>query len=49
MKNPHHTGNAWAMWWGLCFGLAFLAAATLSFSITYKVAEKPEYSLSSHR
>jgi hypothetical protein len=34
MKNPHHTGNnSWAMWWGISLGLAFLAAATLSFAL----------------
>jgi hypothetical protein len=49
MKIPHHSGKSWAMWWGLSFGLAFLAAATLSFSITFNVAQKPEHSLASVR
>jgi hypothetical protein len=49
MKSPRHIGNSWAMWWGVSFGLAFLAAAALSFSITYKLTEEPEYSVSSLR
>jgi hypothetical protein len=49
MKNPRRIGNSWAMWWGISFGLAFLAAATLSVSITYKLTEGPEYSVSSLR
>jgi hypothetical protein len=37
------------MGWGISFGLAFLAAAIMSFSITYKVTEEPEYLVSSLR
>jgi hypothetical protein len=49
MKNPRPIGNSWALWWGMSFGLAFLAAVTLSFSITYKLTGEPEYSVSSLR
>jgi hypothetical protein len=39
------------MWWGISFGLAFLAAATISFSMSDKqpVTEGPEYSVSNAR
>jgi hypothetical protein len=49
MKNPHRAVNNWAMWWGISFGLAFLAAATISFSMsdTQPATEGPEYSVSS--
>lgn len=34
MKNSHGAGNNyWAMGWGISLGLAFLAAATLSFAL----------------
>jgi len=49
--NPNHPDNHWAMWWGVSFGLAFLAAATISFSMsdTQPVTEGPEYAVSSLR
>jgi hypothetical protein len=37
------------MSWGISFGLAFLAAATLGLSTAYKVTEEPEYLVSSLR
>jgi hypothetical protein len=51
MRNPGRAGNSWAMWWGISFGLAFLAAATISFSMSDKppAAEGPEYSVSNLR
>jgi hypothetical protein len=33
MRNPRHMSNAWAMWWGISLALAFLAAATLGFTL----------------
>jgi hypothetical protein len=51
MKNPRHTGNHWAMWWGISFSLAFLAAATISFTLSDKqqATDGPEYAVSSFR
>ena len=49
MKNPRHIGNSWAVWRGMSFGLAFLAAATLGLSTTYKLTGEPEHSVSSLR
>jgi hypothetical protein len=50
MKNRHRAGNYWAMWWGISFGLAFLAAATISFSMIDKpVTEGPGHVVSSLR
>jgi hypothetical protein len=51
MKNHHHAGEHWAIWWGISFGLAFLAAAAISFSMSNKqpAAEGPEYAISSGR
>jgi hypothetical protein len=34
MRNPHHPGSYWAMWWGISFALVFLVAATISFSMS---------------
>jgi hypothetical protein len=46
---PHRAGNYWAMWWGISFGLAFLAAATISFSMIDKppVTDGPGHVVSS--
>jgi hypothetical protein len=33
MQNPYHSGNYWALWWGISLGLGFLAAATISLSM----------------
>ena len=34
MSHPHRSaGNHWAMWWGISLAVAFLIAATVSFTI----------------
>jgi hypothetical protein len=51
MKNPHHAGNYWAMWWGISLGLVFVFAATISFSMSNKqpATEGPEYAVLMNR
>jgi hypothetical protein len=45
MRNPHHTGNSWALWWGISLSLAFFAAATISFVIDRPPQNQPVYAV----
>jgi hypothetical protein len=42
---PRHSGSTAPMWWGICVGLAFLVAATISFTSDDTPREEMAYTV----